>query len=317
MPRPAKRPVAPAKNRSGTQTTPAPAREQESTVAGVRITNPDRVLYPELGITKLDVAKFYEAIAQWILPYLVGRPLTMVRCPQGQVGKCFYQKHMKDSLPDTLRGVSIREKQGSDEYVVLDDLPGLISLVQIGVLEFHPWPARSERIESPDQMIFDLDPGPGVAWADVVSAARDVRRHLDQHHIDSYVRTSGGKGLHVVAPLKPPSSWDQVKQFTRSVAEEMVREDPQRYVATMSKSKRGGKVFVDYFRNSRGATAIASYSTRARSGAPVATPLRWEELARVESADHFDMTNLVRRLARLRTDPWDGFFKLRQSIRVR
>jgi bifunctional non-homologous end joining protein LigD len=197
---------------------------------------------------------------------------------------------------------------------MINDLAGLISLVQIGVLEFHPWPAIEENLESPDRMIFDLDPGPDVSWKDVIAAAHDVRAELDARGLQSFVRTSGGKGLHVVVPLAPQHSWDDVKEFAHDVSVTLVDHQPNRYVATMAKSKRGGKVFIDYFRNGRGATAVASYSTRARVGAPVALPIRWEDLSRTTAADQFNVVNTLRRLKSRKQDPWKGFLLLRQSL---
>jgi bifunctional non-homologous end joining protein LigD len=286
--------------------------EADSVVAGVEITHPDRVLYPEQGLTKHDLAKYYESVADWILPYVVGRPLTMVRCPQGRKGKCFFQKHLTDSLPDTLEGVVVNKDEG--KYVVLNDLSGLVSLVQMGVLEIHPWGSRADSLEKPDQVVFDLDPGPDVAWSEVINAARHLRKLLIKHKLKSFVRTSGGKGLHVVIPIKPDSSWEVIKEFSRSIAFDLQHTEPDRFVAVASKAKRTDRIFVDYLRNSRGATSVASYSTRAREGAPVAMPLRWEELGKVKSADQYTVRNALRRLGSLRKDPWDGFFKVRQTL---
>ncbi len=283
-------------------------------VAGITLSNPDRVLYPEMGLTKLDLARYYESIAAWIMPHLEGRPLTLVRCPGGRQGQCFYQKHLSDSLPAAVRGVMIAEKTGQDEYVVVDDLPGLVSLVQMGVLELHPWPARADKIEAPDRLVFDFDPGEGVAWKTVVDAAREAHALLDELGLESFLRTSGGKGLHVVAPLVRRNTWDELKEFATAVADEMVRRAPQRYIATMSKAKRRGKIFVDYLRNQRGATAIASYSTRAREGAPVAMPLAWDELTARTKPNGFTVVNAPKRLKSLSADPWQGFFQVRQSI---
>lgn len=316
MPKTKSHPGKPTKSSAGSASTKlkAGARKADAVVAGVTITHPDRVLYPEQGVTKLDLAKYYEAVADWVLPYVTNRPLTLVRCPSGRAGACFYQKHMKDTLPDGLRSVTIQEKDKADEYVVVDDLAGLVSLVQMSVLEIHPWGARADQIEKPDLIVFDLDPGPGVEWDDIVTGARLLRKRLDGAKLNSFVRTSGGKGLHVVVPLKPGGSWEDVKEFARAFAQAVAHDDPRRYIATASKAKRKGKIFVDYLRNSRGATAIASYSTRARAGAPVAMPLDWKELSKVKSGDQYTVFNAVRRLGTLRKDPWESFFKLRQSL---
>ena len=286
----------------------------EAVVAGVRITHPERVLYPEQGITKLDLARYYEQVAEWILPHVIGRPLTLVRCPDGHEGDCFYQKHLPHGIPAGLRGVMIKEKTKREEYVVVDDLAGLASLVQMGVLEMHPWPARDDNVEAPDRLIFDFDPGPGVEWKHVVEAARETRDRLGELGLESFLRTSGGKGLHVVAPLARRNSWEQLKAFAHAFADDMVRRAPERYTATMSKAKRKGKIFVDYLRNQRGATAVASYSTRARTGAPVAAPLTWGELTARLKPNRYTVANIPRRLAKLKADPWEGFFAVKQSI---
>lgn len=290
------------------------AERPETTIAGVRVTHPDRVLYPEDNFTKRDVAEYYERIADWMLPYVAGRPLTLVRCPEGYQGECFFQKHLTGSLPDAVRGVMVGVKGIQEEYVAIDDVAGLVALVQMGVLELHPWPAREDNLERPDQLVFDLDPGEGVEWKDVVRGAQDVHERLESAGLKTFLRTSGGKGLHVVVPLSRRNDWDEFKAFAKSVADAMTRDDPERYIATMSKAKRRGKLYIDYLRNQRGATAIASYSTRRRRGAPVATPLAWEELSARTKPDMFNIVNLPKRLEKLKKDPWGDFFKTRQSI---
>jgi bifunctional non-homologous end joining protein LigD len=283
-------------------------------VAGVPLSNPDRILYPDQGITKQQLAEYYVQIADWILPHVVDRPLTLVRCPEGYTGECFFQKHLTGSLPDAVRGVMVPVKGKREEYVAVDDIAGVVALVQMGVLEIHPWPAREDELEKPDRIVFDLDPGEGVEWKAIVDGAKEVRDRLEAAGLTSYLRTSGGKGLHVVVPLARRNTWDELKQFAKSVADTMTREAPNRYLATMSKAKRRGKVFVDYLRNQRGATAIASYSTRARAGAPVAVPLAWNELTARIKPDMYNIHNLPKRLDKLLNDPWEGFFSARQSI---
>jgi bifunctional non-homologous end joining protein LigD len=292
----------------------AKAASEPIEMAGVRLTNPGRVLYPKQGITKQDLAEYYEQIADWILPYVVDRPLTLVRCPEGHLGECFYQKHLTGTMPDAVEGINIKEKGKTDEYVMIRDLAGLVSLVQMGVLEMHPWPARKDNVERPDYLVFDLDPGEGVTWNDIVDGAKDLRLRLEAVGLTTFLRTSGGKGLHIVVPIARRNTWDDVKAFAKSVADTMAREDPDRYIATMSKAKRRGKIYVDYLRNQRGATAIASYSTRARDGAPVATPIDWNELTSKTRPDMYNVNNLPTRLARLKADPWADFFSTRQSL---
>lgn len=291
-----------------------PPAGQSGRIAGVKLTNPARVFYPGVGITKDELARFYEEIAGWVLPRVAGRPLTMVRCPEGQAGECFYQKHLNETMPPTLKGIDIREKDAVETYLYLDDLPGLISLVQLGVLEFHPWGSRVEDLERPDLMIFDLDPGEGVAGEAVADCARLLRDRLAALGLTGFLKTTGGKGLHVVAPLVPRAGWEEVKEFARAVAEDAASSDPRRYLATMSKAKRRGRIYIDYLRNARGATAVAAYSTRARPGAPVSTPLRWDELAAGLPSHAYTIRNLPRRLAQLKEDPWGGLEEARQPI---
>jgi bifunctional non-homologous end joining protein LigD len=299
---------------------PTPARRAvraggaEVTVAGVKLTHPDRVLWHDQGVTKLALAEFYADIADRILPHLVDRPLSLVRCPDGQGGQCFYQKHAWRGLHPSIRRVPIRESGKTEEYLAIDDLTGLVSLVQMGVLELHPWGSRAGDLERPDRLTFDLDPGEDVRWDRVIEAARLIRGHLQGLGLESFVKTTGGKGLHVVVPLTPDADWDTAKAFTHQVALELEQAHPDRFVTTMSKKARPGRIFLDYLRNGRGATAVAAYSTRARPGAPVATPLAWDELGPSIPADRFTVSNLGRRLAHLGADPWQGFFETRQGL---
>ncbi len=309
--RPEKRRTAVASNRTRAANA---SSGSEAVVAGVRITHPDRVLYPPLGITKLDLARFYESIAEWILPHLRDRPTTLVRCPDGAHRTCFYQKHTGHWAPDTLRRVSIKEKTKTGEYLVVDDLPGLIGLVQIGILEIHTWNSTVSDPERPDRIVIDLDPGDGVPWPRVVEGARLVRARLEAHGLRSFVKTTGGKGLHVVAPLTPRAGWDDCAAFARRIAEELAREEPRHYLARMARAERAGRIFVDYLRNVRGATSVAAYSTRARPGAPVSVPLDWDELSPRLRSDHFTVANLPKRLAGLRADPWKGYDSIRQTL---
>jgi bifunctional non-homologous end joining protein LigD len=289
----------------------------EILIAGVRLTNPDRVLYPEEGFTKRDLAEYYERIADWILPYVAKRPLTLVRCPEGHMSECFFQKHISGTMPDTMHAVPIKEKDGTAEYFAIEDVQGLISLVQMGVLEMHPWPAREDNVERPDFFVFDLDPGEGTTWKDIINGALKLRELLEGVGLKTFLRTSGGKGLHVVVPIERRTTWEDFKQFAKDVADTMTREAPDKYIATLSKAKRRGKIFVDYLRNQRGATAIASYSTRRRSGAPVAVAIAWDELSAKTRPNMFNIKNLPKRLDKLKKDPWADFFKVKQSINTK
>jgi bifunctional non-homologous end joining protein LigD len=310
-------PSTPAKNRK--QASKSRAEIKASTggaleFAGVKLTHPDRVLWQGQGLTKLGLAEYYAELADRILPHIVKRPLALVRCPNGSEGECFFQKHSFAGLTDAVEIVPIRDKEGETEAIVIHDLPGLINLVQANVLEIHPWGSRIEDLEHPDILIFDLDPGVGVAWTDVIAGAREVRQRLRDAGIESFVKTTGGKGLHVVSPLEPSVGWDELKDFAHGIASAMEADNPGKYISTMAKRARGGKIFIDYLRNARGATAVAAYSTRARPGAPVSTPVRWEELGPELTAARFTVENIGRRLASLKTDPWEGFFASPQPI---
>jgi len=280
-------------------------------LAGVRLTHPERILWADAGITKQGLAEFYAEIADWILPHVVNRPLSLLRSPAGVGEKGFFAKHPWHGLGDAVRRVDTGDDQ---PMLAIDDLAGLIGMVQAGVVEIHPWGSTVDHLDQPDRLIFDLDPGDDVPWSVVIEAALETRERLRQVGLASFVKTSGGKGLHVVVPIVPRAEWEEAKAFTASIAEAMSRDDPKRYVATMSKRARQGRVFVDYFRNGRGATAVAPYSTRARPEASVSTPLAWEELSLGVRADQFTIDNLRQRLDFFSGDPWPEFFALRQQL---
>jgi bifunctional non-homologous end joining protein LigD len=282
-------------------------------VAGIRLTHPERVLYPDLGLTKLALARFYEAIAEWIVPHLAGRPLSLVRCPSG-LGSCFYVKHATTADPDVLRRIPIRERKKASEYVVAEGLPGVIALVQMSVLEIHTWNVTAGRLEKPDRVIIDLDPGPEVPWPQVIEAARLVRTVFATLGLASFVKTTGGKGLHVVVPLTPERDWDACLAFARGVSEFIARQDPTRYTTAFPKKGRERKILLDYLRNHRGSTAVAAFSTRAREGAPVSVPIAWDELGPRLTSDRFTVGNLGQRLRRLKEDPWQDYWTIRQRI---
>jgi bifunctional non-homologous end joining protein LigD len=259
------------------------------------------VLYPETGLTKLALAQYYEEVSDWILPHLEGRPLTLVRCPEGHTAECFYQKHANETVSEAIGRVEIPEDNKTSIYMVADSLAAVVGLVQMGVLELHTWGAKRDLLDRPDRIILDLDPDPSVPWKSVVEAAQLARTLLHELNLESFLKTTGGKGLHVVLPLQRGHSWDEVKSFSKAVADHLVRLIPERFVATMSKQKRKGKIYVDYLRNAKGATAIAPYSTRARSGATVSVPLAWEELSVDTRSDHFTVQTVPARLAKLKS----------------
>jgi bifunctional non-homologous end joining protein LigD len=272
------------------------------------------VLYAPQGITKVDLARFYVSIADFILPHLKDRPTTLVRCPEGTSGQCFYQRHTGYWAPEAVRRVTIQEKRKVGEYLIVDSLPALIGLVQIGILEIHTWNSVVAALEQPNRIVVDLDPGPGVEWERVIDSARLIRTELEKQGLTSFVKTTGGKGLHVVVPLAPGDSWDRCGAFARDLAVRVERANPRRYIARMAKAQRSGKIFVDYLRNQRGATSVAAYSTRAKRNAPVSVPLRWDELSREIRSDHYTVATLPHRLKQLRDDPWAGYESLRQQL---
>jgi bifunctional non-homologous end joining protein LigD len=304
--------------RSGRRQTPSsgkqPSGNAPPVVAGVTLSNPDRVLYPEQGLTKIGLARYYEHVADWIVPHLENRPLTLVRCPEGYGAECFYQKHAKETVPDAIGRVEIPEERKTGVYMVADSLAAVIGLVQMGVLELHTWGARRDMLDRPDRIVMDLDPDPAVPWTSVVEAAQLVRTLLNELGLECFVKTTGGKGLHVAVPLQRVHTWDEVKSFSKALAEHLVRFIPDRFVANMSKQKRRGKIYVDFLRNAKGATAIAAYSTRAKSGAPVSVPLTWKELSADLRSDHFTVANVPARLDHLRRDPWRDYFTIKQKL---
>ena len=278
--------------------------------AGVRLTNPDRLLYPEAGITKLDLARYYAAIADWALPQLAHRPLSLLRCPTGLGGESFFQKHAGAGLPKAVRRIEI----DGETHLAIEDLAGLIALVQMGVLEIHPWGSTLDHIEEPDRITFDLDPDAGLPWPQIAAAALEIRDALEGFGLASFAKTTGGKGLHVVAPLSPKLGWPQVKSFTKRVADHLAAQHPERYTANQTKRARAGRIYIDYLRNGRGATAIGAYSSRARPGAPVAAPLFWSEVEDAVRAERFTIATVPARLAALESDPWAEIGTVRQTI---
>jgi bifunctional non-homologous end joining protein LigD len=277
----------------------------------VRLTHPDRVLWPDVGVTKQGLAEFYAEIWKWISPHVVDRPLALVRCPGGVDAGCFFQKHAWAGAGEHV--VRSKDPEDGEEILTIGNLEGLLSLVQASVLEIHVWGVKLADIERPDGITFDLDPDAEVAWTDVVDAAFEVRDRLKEKGLASLVKTTGGKGLHVYAPLKPHAGWAEVKAFAHDIARQMAKDSPKRYLATASKAARRGRIFVDYLRNGRGATAVAAYSTRARAGAAVSTPLAWDELGPDMRPDRFTMANLLHRLSHLQ-DPWADFARMARRL---
>lgn len=302
---------------------PAPKRGAKAAAASksaaavaspVVITHPDRVVFPDDGITKQQVVDYYRAVMPWLLPAIADRPTSTIRCPGGIGSPCFFQKHVMAGL-EHVGTAKLKEETGAQAvYLYPRDAAGVIELVQFGAVEFHPWGSHIGSPDIADRVVFDLDPGEDVEWRRVIAAARMVRGFLEELGLVSFVRTTGGKGLHVVVPLNPGADWVTVKSFARGFADTLAQLHPLEFVATASKRFRRGKIYVDYLRNGRGATAVASYSLRSRPGAPVAVPLRWEELGKLKSGNAFDLLTVPKRLARLRKDPWEGINALKQDL---
>ncbi|MCK0197129.1 DNA ligase D [Ancylobacter sp. 6x-1] len=288
----------------------APAKAAPSRAAArssVVLTHPDRIYWPEDGITKEGLAAYYSEVWRSIAPYIVARPLALLRCPDGVAKQCFFQKHGWRGMNRKIRQVADPKDAGGEPILAIDDLDGLIALVQSGVLEIHPWGARLADLEHPDMLIFDLDPGEKVGWPAMIAGAREVKARLEAQGLAAFVKTSGGKGLHVVAPLKPKAGWDEAKAFAKALASDMAEDTPDSFVAVATKARRPGRIFVDYLRNGRGATAVAPYSTRARVGAAVSMPVAWGELTDALSPSFYTVGNAPARLANLAADPWADF----------
>ncbi|EQB13437.1 DNA ligase D [Novosphingobium lindaniclasticum] len=277
-------------DKSAREVTPEMPKPSPKAAVEVEVSSRDRVIFPESGQTKGQLADYYAAVAPLMLPYAANRPISLVRCPQGRARKCFFQKHDSGSFGDHVFHVPIREKDGgSEDYLYINDADGLVACVQMGTIEFHGWESRADAVEKPDRMIFDLDPDEGLDFTDCRRAAQDLRRQLSDIGLVSFAMLSGGKGVHVVVPLTPGHDWETHKDFARRFAEALSTAEPDRFVATMSKAKRKGKIFIDWLRNQRGSTAVLPYSARARAGAPVAVPISWDELDSTKDAHPFSI----------------------------
>ena len=304
---PAEAPDLPAESATSRSRTAgaAHANADKNAVAGVSLTHPEKLLFPEAKLSKRDLALYYAAVGEWMLPHLRERPLTLLRCPNGWEKPCFYQKNADDSAQDAIDRIEVPIGDGGTSlYMMANSVSAVVALLQMGVLEIHPWGARAGNLGRADRIIFDLDPEESVAWEDIRQAVIVVKTLLENIGLAPFLKTTGGKGLHVVVPIQPRTGWDDVKGFTKAVAELLEWTFPDRFTSKLLKVSRHGKIFIDYLRNAEGATAVAAYSTRARAKAPVSTPIAWEELSRDVRFAHFNVSNLPRRLARLKADPW-------------
>jgi bifunctional non-homologous end joining protein LigD len=286
-----------------------------------RLTNPDKPLF-EAGpsgaspVTKAQLATYFETVAPAMLPDLARRPLSVVRCPRGPSDDCFFQKHPESlGFPEVFRTIEVTDRTGPATYFALDGLEGLLALVQLDVVEIHAWNSHAESPETPDRIIFDLDPGPGTAWDDVVVTAHAVQRELHALGLGAFPKTTGGRGLHVVSPIMPKQTHAEVRAFAHALTSKLAERQPERYTVRMAKTERPGRVFIDYLRNSHGATAIAAYSPRARPGAPVSVPVTWQELDAGLDPHAFDMVSVPVRLARAHhRDPWPDYERTRVAL---
>jgi bifunctional non-homologous end joining protein LigD len=271
-------------------------------------------MYPQPRLTKLDVARYYEQVAPAMMPHVEGRPLTLVRCGAGITGDCIFMKHSKLWAPAELTRVRIQEKTKIGEYLVIQSPAGIVGLAQMDILEIHTWNTLYDKVDLPDRIVIDLDPGAHVAWPAVVDAARLVRDMLHTLNLESWVKTTGGRGLHVVVPLTRKRPWDECLEFARSFADALVRHDATRFTTQFGKRGRERQILVDYLRNNRTNTSIAAFSTRSRAGAPVSMPIAWSELKPSLDPASFTAVTVPERLAKQRTDPWAAYFRARQTI---
>jgi bifunctional non-homologous end joining protein LigD len=283
----------------------------DTTVRGIRISHPERVIYPELDFTKLDLVRFYDKVGPRILPHVIDRPLTLVHCPNGLQSACNYMRHRKVWGPDVLRRVRIQEKTKVGEYLAVDGVEGVIALAQMGVVEIHTWNSTTKDIERPNRLVWDFDPGPRTKWADVVGAAKTIREMLRTLGLESWVKTTGGRGIHVVAPIAPHRQWEECLDFSRAVASALAATNPGLYTITFAKSGRESKILIDYLRNNRTNTSVCAYSARARPHGTVSMPISWKQLTTTLDPEAFTVATITGRSA---ADPWRDYWTARQKI---
>jgi DNA ligase D len=278
----------------------------DADLAQVWVTNPDRVMFGEGGPTKLELALYYARVGDWMLPELIRRPVSLLRCPTGKSADCFFQRHAMAGMPDMIRTIPLREEGSKKraDYLYIENARGLLALAQFGAIEFHSWGCRVDQPERPDRIVFDLDPDESLPWREVVSAAHDVADALRDLGLVPFVKTTGGKGLHVVVPIARRQGWPEVRRFCEAFARQQAEQAPKRFTANMSKRERRGRIFLDYLRNARSATAVAAYSLRARPGVPASTPLAWSELDLIENPRELDYATVPARLSEEFEDPW-------------
>lgn len=286
----------------------------EASIAEAKVSHQNKIYYPEINLNKLDVARYYEFAANWILPYIKARPLSIFRCINGIAGNCFFQKHLPSQSLKNIINIKIKKDDKEIDSFMVKTINGLIELIQLGALEIHIWGERCPHNGYPDQIVFDLDPGENIIWQQVIDTGLLLRDILAELNLTSFVKTTGGKGLHINVPIKPIYYWQQIHAFAKTIANTLVKLNPSLYIATAVKTERQNKIFIDYLRNSQGATSIAPYSTRAKPGALIATPLTWDELNLKIHSNHFTLINIKERLRCLKEDPWESFLTLNQQL---
>jgi bifunctional non-homologous end joining protein LigD len=292
-----------------------PSGRSQAAVVGVRLTHPDKILDDSSQLTKQQLAEYYAAVAEHLLPHIANRPLSIVRCPEGSTRPCFFQKHIGSGVPAGVDNVPVPSKKGGpvEQYLTVSRAEGLVSLAQLGVLEIHPWGSQNDALETPDRIIIDLDPDPSLPWTQLIDSAIEVRDLMKNLNLKTFVKSTGGKGLHVVVPIRAEREWPEIKAFTHDFVVMMERANPKLYLSKMTKSARSGKIFVDYLRNERGATAVAPWSPRARAGVRVAMPLAWTELKKTDPT-HFAVANFTEWKSRLKRDPWEELNSVQQPL---
>jgi bifunctional non-homologous end joining protein LigD len=280
-------------------------------VQGIRISHPERIIYPSLKFSKLDLVRYYQRVGEVMLPHVVDRPLTLVHCPDGLNAPCNYMRHRKVWGPDVLRRVKIREKTKVGEYLAIDDVSGIIALAQMGVVEIHTWNSTTNDVERPNRIVWDFDPGPKAAWADVVKSAKTIRDMLDTLGLRSWLKTTGGRGLHVVVPIVPERQWDECLDFARAVASALAATNPSLYTISFAKQGRESKILIDYLRNNRTNTSVAAFSARARDSATVSMPIDWNQLSARLRPERFTVETVGRKSV---PNPWKDYWKAKQKI---
>ncbi len=303
---------APSEPAKADPPSPGGHSDRPTSLHSVKITHPGRKLFTGSGLTKLDLGRYYEAVWDRMEPHVTGRPLTLMRCPHGMAEECFYQRHVGEPFPKHVRSVPIPGMSDPEGYIVIDDLTGLLELVQLGALEFHGWGCRADEPDRPDRLIWDLDPDEGLDFADVAAAAQLVRGRLKKLGLTAFLDATGGKGLHVVTPVEPDTDWGPMRDFAKALAQDVANRAPDKFTTNMRKVKRAGGIFLDYVRNTKSSSAIVPYSTRSRDGAPVCVPLTWAELGTLKEAPRFTVVDVLERIEK--RDPWAGYEKARAAV---